>query len=184
MTDEHFKKFRKMKSMLPAGAVRQKMRAEGYSAADIDDFLDGKVNTLPPPAAVTAAASSSSSSSAGNGAAATGGGLRPPPPAPPGNPLAGLGAVKLRSANESAAIRPAAPKPLSLLDQIQQGPKLKAVVKEEDPRPEQPKSLQGSGGLLGMLAVAMSDRRFNMKENESDDDSDSSGFSDSDSDFD
>lgn len=140
LADEHFKKFRKMKDMLPPGAVRQKMTAEGYAASDIDAFLEGKVNTLPAP----------------NTAA--------------GNPLAGLSAVKLNS----PSITPSSPKPPSLLDQIQQGSKLKAV-KEDDARMGQPKTLQGSGGLLGMLAMEMSKRRFNMKETDpDDDDSDSS----------
>ena len=40
--DEHFRKFRKMKEMLPEGAVRQKMLAEGYAPTDIDSFPGGE----------------------------------------------------------------------------------------------------------------------------------------------
>lgn len=38
-----------MKELLPEGAVRQKMTADGFSQADIDSFLSGKVSTLPLP---------------------------------------------------------------------------------------------------------------------------------------
>jgi hypothetical protein len=73
---------------------------------------------------------------------------------------------------------------MSLLDEIQQGPKLRAVVKE-DTRMKTPDAskITGGGGLLGMLAMEMSKRRFNMNQKE-ESDSDSSGFSDSDSDSD
>ncbi len=36
-----FIKYEKMKKMLPEGPVRQKMTADGISAADIDAFFDG-----------------------------------------------------------------------------------------------------------------------------------------------
>lgn len=35
-----------MKEMLPAGAVRQKMTADGFNANDIEDFLAGRVARL------------------------------------------------------------------------------------------------------------------------------------------
>ena len=90
------------------------------------------------------------------------------------------------SGSGSAGGSAASPKPLSLLEQIQAGPKLKAV-QADDTRMKAPNpagSLQGQGGLLGMLAVEMSKRRFNMKVQDEDSDSDSSGFSDTDSDSD
>eukprot|EP01034_Spumella_vulgaris_P026023 gene26024-32549_t len=77
---------------------------------------------------------------------------------------------------------PPPPKKISLLDEIQSGSKLKSVQKD-DTRMKSP-AIQGVGGLLGMLASKMSERRFNMKVEDEDDDSDSSGFSDSDSDSD
>ena len=90
----------------------------------------------------------------------------------------------LRSAAESTPTKPAEPRRMSLLDEIQQGPKLRAVVKE-DARMKQPDAgkITGGGGLLGMLAMEMSKRRFNMNQKD-ESDSDSSGFSDSDSDSD
>jgi hypothetical protein len=39
--DERFARFEKMKKILPEGAVRQKMQAEGFKAAEIDVFLNG-----------------------------------------------------------------------------------------------------------------------------------------------
>eukprot|EP01038_Epipyxis_sp_PR26KG_P012646 gene12646-16955_t len=51
--DDHFKKYRKMKEMLPEGAVRQKMTADGFAGNDIEEFLSGKVNWLPFPDAST-----------------------------------------------------------------------------------------------------------------------------------
>jgi len=79
-------------------------------------------------------------------------------------------------------VRPPLLKKASLMDEIQSGSKLKSVQKE-DTRMKTPTN-QSVGGLLGMLASKMSERRFNMKVEDEDDDSDSSGFSDSDSESD
>lgn len=44
---EQLRKYRKMKEMLPEGAVRQKMRADGFRPEDIDAFLlTGKLSAL------------------------------------------------------------------------------------------------------------------------------------------
>lgn len=148
-----FRKYQKMKEMLPPGAVLQKMTADGFSRDDIEAFLAGTMThlELPIPAAGAPSVMQSLSS----------------PPA-------------LKASVERA---PPPPRKASLLDEIQNGPKLRTVQKE-DTRMKQP-TIQGAGGLLGMLASEMSKRRFNMKvEHEDDDDSDSSGFSDSDSDSD
>jgi hypothetical protein len=62
---------------------------------------------------------------------------------------------------------------------IQQGTKLKAVVKDDTPRAPV-NSANASTGMLNLLATAMSRRRAHVKD-DSDSDSDG-GFSDSDSD--
>lgn len=162
---EEFRKYIKMKSMLPEGAVRQKMTADGYASKDIDAFLSGQVASLPPPCPPSAGA---------------------PPPRPP---LAQMLQQQptLRSAAAQSPIKSPVQEPrrLSLLDEIQQGPKLRAVVKD-DTRMKAPDTskITGGGGLLGMLAMEMSKRRFNMHQRDDSSDSDSSGFSDSDSDSD
>ncbi len=151
-----FRKYLKMKEMLPAGAVRQKMMADGFGSADVESFLAGQVLYLKPPAATAATTAGPSVLQS----------LTSPP--------------ALKAAVDRS---PPPPKKTSLMDEIQSGSKLRSVQKE-DTRMKQP-TIQGAGGLLGMLASEMSKRRFNMKvEHEDDDDSDSSGFSDSDSDSD
>lgn len=68
----------------------------------------------------------------------------------------------------------------SILDEIQLGPKLKALQRDDNRmKPAQ----SNAGGLLGSLAVEMFKRRVNMRQDE-DVDSDGSGFSGSDSDSD
>jgi hypothetical protein len=152
--DDPFRKYIKMKEMLPPGAVRQKLTADGFNANDIDDFLSGKIARID--------MNNSVSSSV----------------APP----VGLNfsEVKLNSAPQLSKTppRPVSGK-MSLLEQIQKGPKLRAVVEEVKPQ-----KTQAAGGLLGMLAMEMSKRRFNMNVNEEDDDDSDSGFSDSSSDSD
>lgn len=151
-------KYVKMKSMLPEGAVRQKMTNDGFAAADIDAFLAGKVSSLPTPVpGANAPARPPMAQMLAQGAP-----LRAPPP-------------------PRAAPASAAPRRMSLLEEIQQGPRLKAVVKDDSR--QQPAAITGGGGLLGMLALEMSKRRFNMSAQQEDSDSDS-GFSDSDSDSD
>jgi hypothetical protein len=150
--DEHFRKYRKMKDMLPPGAVKQKMTTDGYDANDIDSFLNGDVNFLPLP---TVASISN------------------------GINVMDLSEVSLRQMKKTPVIE--APKKVSLLDEIQKGAKLKSV-QPEDERMKKPAAIQGAGGLLGMLATAMNTRRIHMKvEDDDDDDSDSSGFGSDDS---
>lgn len=152
--DDAFRKYLKMKEMLPAGAVRQKMVADGFSPGDVDSFISGAVSYLKPPVV-------------GGGGSTVLQSLVSPP------------ALKSVERNKPPPLL----KKASLMDEIQSGPKLRSVQKE-DTRMKQP-TIQGAGGLLGMLANEMSKRRFNMKvEHDDDDDSDSSGFSDSDSESD
>jgi hypothetical protein len=54
-TDERFGKYIKMKEMLPEGAVRQKMKMDGFTEAEIDGFLSGKMPATPKPTAAAAA---------------------------------------------------------------------------------------------------------------------------------
>lgn len=140
--------------MLPEGAVRQKMTNDGFASGDIDAFLSGHVSSLPTPVPSTGA---------------------------PARPAM---AQMLQQGTPLRAAPPPAPKEnrrMSLMEEIQQGPKLKAVVKDDTRQAAAP--LTGGGGLLGMLALEMSKRRFNMGTQQEDSDSDS-GFSDSDSDSD
>ncbi len=155
VVDEHFRKYVKMRDMLPAGAVRQKMITDGFAPGDIDAFLVGSVICLPQPAAVAVVRENGVSLASA---------LASPP--------------ALKSVDRT----PLPPKKISLMDEIQGGSKLKSVQKD-DTRMKSP-AIQGAGGLLGMLASEMSKRRFNMKVEHEDDDSDSSGFSDSDSESD
>lgn len=142
--DDPFRKYIKMKEMLPEGAVRQKMTADGFDSQDIEAFLSGKVSRLEPRGAAGIASQ--------------------------------LSEVKLSAAPAIPASVSAQPAKMSLLEEIQKGSKLKAVTVEDS----KPKT-QAAGGLLGMLAMEMSKRRFNMNVNEDEDDSDS-GFSSSSSD--
>lgn len=146
--------------MLPEGAVRQKLTGDGYAPADIEAFLSGAIEFIAAPMPPSSAAAATPS--------------RPP--------LAQMLAQTptLRSVPTSPTPVKTASPHMSLLQAIQQGPKLRAVVKEE--APATPK-ITGGGGLLGMLAMEMSKRRFNMNQRE-ESDSDSDGFSDSDSDSD
>ena len=144
-----------MKDMLPDGAVRQKMRVDGFSDNVIEAVLAGAPVDL-----------SSLSLSSNNDT--------------PKSPLAGLGEVKLKSAAAATEVKPQ--KRMSMLDEIQSGIKLKAV-KEDDSRMKPTNTNSGAGGLLDKLAVEMFKRRVNMLQ-DSDSDSDASGFSDSDSDDD
>jgi hypothetical protein len=149
-TDFWFKKYVKMKDILPSGAVKQKMISDGFLSDDIDSFLFGSAIILPRPVcdfpSINLALSLPSS-------------------------------LKL---SDNSHPHPPPPKKNCLLDEIQIGSKLKSIQKD-DTRMKSP-SIQGVGGLLGMLASKMSERRFNMKVEDEGDDSDSSGFSDSDSD--
>jgi len=143
-----------MKDMLPAGAVRQKMSLEGFSATDIDTFLAGGEISVPskmvaPPVSPSFVLPVST--------------LKPPPVAAEGS-------------------RPSAPRKLSLMDELQLGAKLKAV-QHDDSRMKSPDKPQGaSGSLLDALAAEMFKRRVHVQQDDSD--SDASGFSDSDSDDD
>lgn len=139
--DDPFRKYVKMKEMLPPGAVRQKMTADGFASEDIEAFLSGQVSKL------------SIKSEA---------------------PGLNLSEVKLSATAPSETAR--APPRMSLLEEIQKGPKLKTVTIEEDSKPQK---VQAAGGLLGMLAMEMSKRRFNMNVNEDDDDDSDGGFSSS-----
>lgn len=96
-----FRKYLKMKEMLPPGAVRQKMMADGFRPADVDSFLAGEVSYLKPPAAATAGPSVLQS-------------LASPP--------------ALKSAVDRS---PPPPKKTSLMDEIQSGSKLRSVQKED-----------------------------------------------------
>ena len=175
-----FAKYDKMLSMLPEGAVRQKMMMDGIPQHEQDGFFRSKGIAVeeeeapkwegrtrkpaapPPPAAATSAA------------------------APAGNPMMDMmaaikGGVKLKSGGAKA---PPPPKEPTFLDGIKNRDyALKKVTASSDTPPPPPKQ----GGIFGALADAMSDRR-NAFENarhgsdsESGSDSDS-GFSDSDSD--
>ena len=156
--DEEFRKYIKMKEMLPEGAVRQKMTADGFAPADIDAFLSGKVSSI-----------------------SRGGGAGPSNTAAPPPPMSMASMLASRPALNKTEATPPPPKKMSLLDEIQQGSKLKSVQKDDARMKTPTTAIQGSGGLLGMLANEMSKRRFNMKVEQDDEDSDSSGFSDSDS---
>jgi hypothetical protein len=157
--------------MLPEGAVRQKMMGDGFAPGDIEAFVSGQVSYLPPPS--VSAASSSSTAAA--------------PPRP------NLGAMLQQAPTLRSAPPPPARTagPASLLDQIRQGPNLKAVAKDDARMKNTPGAgpgggtggIVGGGGLLGMLAMEMSKRRFNMAAQVDDSDSDS-GFSSSGSDSD
>lgn len=84
------------------------------------------------------------------------------------------------------ALSPTSPsgKPGSLLEAIQAGPKLKAVVKDMT-KPAPVSSAARAGGMLSLLSAAMDQRRNFVKDMSDNDDSDSDGgFSDSDVDSD
>ena len=68
-----------------------------------------------------------------------------------------------------------------MLAAIQAGPKLKAVVKDDNRQSATVATATATGGMLGLLATAMSQRRAHVKDDSDDSDSDG-GFSDSDSD--
>eukprot|EP01037_Dinobryon_pediforme_P020498 gene20498-21139_t len=88
-------------------------------------------------------------------------------------------AQELEDPTTPVPARPA--KRLSVLDEIQLGPKLKPV--NPDDKRQKPKAEVKAVGLLGTLAAAMSERRFHIKNQaDEDDDSDGSGWSDTDSD--
>jgi len=163
----HLVKYLKMKEMLPEGAVRQKMKGDGYNEDNINAFFQGSM--IPPPA------------SEGGSKNSVGGGIG-------GNNAAILAGVSLRSSAESAAVaRPEvskAPAPLSLLDQIKQGQKLRAVANTVMQEKQLKKPAAPAGGLLGMLAAEMGKRRASILPTQPVDTDSDSGFSDSDSDSD
>jgi hypothetical protein len=140
--DHPFRKYIKMKEMLPEGAVRQKMTADGFSSSDIDNFFSGRVSHIE-------IASRSL-------------------------PTVNLTEVKLSTPTPKSS--PLPPAKMSLLEEIQKGPKLKAVVVED----VKEQRAQATGGLLGMLAMEMSKRRFNMNVKDEEDDDSDGGFSSSD----
>ena len=69
--DDPLRKYKKMKEMLPEGAVRQKMTVDGFSDEDITKFLSGMQISLPmasasvPPPSVTLKAPAPSASPSG-----------------------------------------------------------------------------------------------------------------------
>lgn len=104
--NEDFFRFRKMRDMLPEGAVRQKMTGEGYAPGDIDAFLERRVDSLPPPGS-------------GGGAVAPAAppapAARPPPPAaapaPPPRPPAAPAAPPAPARASAAPSAPSGTKP-------------------------------------------------------------------------
>jgi len=140
--------------MLPEGAVRQKMASEGYPMGDIDAFLQGQEI---PPVGAGASAGVSAGVSAG----------------------ASLSEALLSTHLRSAPATPPPPRSqrTSMLDEIASGGRRLKAVAAVDARMTR-RSVTGGGGLLGMLAMQMSQRRFHLQESDTDSDD---GFSDSDS---
>jgi hypothetical protein len=161
--DDPFRRFLKMKDLMPPDAVRQKMKLAGFMEQDVERFLSGEVSRLPMPGdsqggSIGAVDTASLLSSAS---------LRPPPASEPKPPAAAGGMM-------------------SLLGEIQRGQKLKAV-QADDSRMKPTATAAQATDMLSMLAMKMTERRFKMGsagQAGSDSDSDSSGFSDSDSDSD
>ena len=154
--EDPLKKYRKMKDMLPEGAVRQKMKSDGFNDSEITAFLAGKAISVP--SAQELGDRQSELLSAPKPFV-----LSPSAPKP----------------NEVNAPLPL-PRRMSVLDEIKMGPKLKPV--DPNDKRQKRKSRVKAIGLLGTLAAAMSERRINMKVEQDDDDSDASGWSDADSD--
>lgn len=92
-----------------------------------------------------------------------------------GGLFASLNSVKLRP---SKPIEPK-PKPVTILDEIQKGAKLRAIPEKDLTKSNV--ATTSNGGILDTLAVEMFRRRIHLKQEQ---ESDSSGFSDSDSDDD
>jgi len=146
------------KGMLPEGALRQKLRTDGYAENDIDRFISGSTDHL---TLLTGSGDSSGMAAA-------------------------LSSASLKPAEPSSSASPAPPAgKMSLLEAIQKGSKLKAV-QADDTRVGKtpPANAATTGGMLSMLAAKMSERRFNMgvaSRPGAEEDSDSDGgFSDSD----
>ena len=156
--EDPLKKYRKMKDMLPEGAVRQKMKSDGFLDSEITAFLAGKAISMPSAQELEDRQSQSVS-------------------APKPFVLSPSSAPKTKAAEVKA---PPPPRRLSVLDEIQMGPKLKPV--DPNDKRQKPKAEGKAIGLLGALAAAMSERRINIKVEQEDDDSDASGWSDADSD--
>ena len=145
-----------MKEMLPEGAVRQKMKTDGFNDSEISDFLAGKTIVIPSAQELEDRQYQAIS----------------------------VSKLNISSPSSPAATTPVPARPakrLSVLDEIQLGPKLKPV--NPDDKRQKPKAEVKAVGLLGTLAAAMSERRFHIKNQaDEDDDSDGSGWSDTDSD--
>eukprot|EP01035_Chromulina_nebulosa_P018465 gene18465-24175_t len=157
-TNNPLSKYEKMKGMMPEGAIRQKMRMDGFTDEIIDLFLLGgdiDISSLP-----TKPVSNENNSL-----------------------LSGLSNMKLKSA-EPTTNAPVPQRRVSIFDEIASGgTKLKAVQKD-DGRMKLTTTPQSGGGLLDTLAVEMFKRRIHVQQEDDDSDSDGSGFSDTDSDSD
>lgn len=139
--------------MLPEGAVRQKMKSDGFIDSEITAFLAGKAISVPSAEELEERQSQSAAASK-------------PFVLSPSGP------------KTTEAKVPPPTQRLSLL--IKMGPKLKPVNPND--KRQKPKDAVKAIGLLGTLAAAMSERRVNIKMEQEDDDSDASGWSDADSD--
>jgi hypothetical protein len=142
-----------MKDMLPEGAVRQKMKSDGFNDSEITAFLAGKAISVP------------SAQELGDRQSEL---LSAPKPF-----VLSPSAPKPNEVN-------APPPPRRMSAEIRMGPKLKPV--DPNDKRQKQKAPVKAIGLLGTLAAAMSERRINMKVEQDDDDSDASGWSDADSD--
>lgn len=162
--EDSLSKYRKMKEMLPEGAVRLKMKMDGFHEDLISDFFAGKKIDLNNYTSGNVAVISTESSTVRGGL--------------------DLSAVKLKTSQPVSKEKIKSPK-LSVLDEIQSGVKLKSLVnKAADTRMKSVGNTTSGGGLLDKLAIEMFKRRVNLRQDDKDSDSDASGFSDSDSDDD
>lgn len=208
--DDGLDKYRKMKFMMPEGAVRQRLAIDGFSNDAIEEFMTNNTisseikSVMPPDTPVLSKPQISEDPMLAKYRK-----LRDNLPADAVRQkmkLDGIGDNDIdrflsgeiieklaisRSANPLAGLGsvqlksappPTAKRRVSILDEIQTGAKLKAVQKDDTRMKATP--APGAGGLLDNLAIEMFKRRVNLRQDVDDSDSDDSGFSDSDSDSD
>ena len=172
--DERYATYIKMRKMLPEGAVRQKMQNDGLlSTAEIDAFFGGPAEVpvaaarppLPPPLPLSAAPVTATIATAAKSAAA--------------DPVGQLRPASLSALSPS-------PEKFDLLAAVRRGSKLRAVDTNQ-PHVAQKSvstSAANTGGMLGMLAMAMKGRRAFVEVASDGENSETSGFSESESDSD
>jgi hypothetical protein len=160
--EDALKTYRKMKAMLPEGAVRQKMVAQGFTDEEVTSFLQGGELSVPSEEVLIQRQQMRLLQMK--------------------TQISPKQQPSVSTVSPVQTVRTNPTRRLSVIEELQSGPKLKPL-EEVDKRQKAPTPKTKAMGLLGALATAMAERRVHLQMEDEHADSDSSGgWSDTDSD--